>query len=129
MDFIKGIFPKILSWLASNWYVPVFAVVLSLNYCQNQSKIDGLNKIIDMNRTSYQQEINTIKNGMAKEKEDRDKIQKVFDKQINEMQEKYVKDLEEMKNKEGKLVEELANNPASLEDILKKYGLVRGTSK
>ena len=114
-------------WLKNYWYYPVIVVVAIVAWCFGRRDTEGILKMFEASKESYQKEIEVLKKSHEEEINKRNELIEKHNETLKKIEEEYKIKLSELSSAEKreikKIVEEHKDDP---EGLAKRVGDVFG---
>jgi len=105
-------------WFKNYWYYPVIVIVAIVAWCFGRRDTEGILKMFDASKESYQKEIEVLKKSHEEEINKRNKLIEKHNQALKKIEEDYKIKLDELSSAEKreikKIVEEHQDDPEGL---------------
>jgi hypothetical protein len=117
-------------FLKTHWYIPVIIIVAIVL----KSRSDGLLKIVDTQKKSYEKQKAAIENAQKEKKEAKLRIEKEYEEVTEKIEQEYAKMNKEISNRQKtiikKTVKKFHSDPDALaKELSEKFGIQHVPSK
>ena len=114
----KTFMKKVWIWLKNYWYYPVMVLVAIIAWCSGRRDTEGILKMFEASKESYQKEIEVLKKTQEEEIKKREELVEKHNETLKKIEEDYKIKLDELSSAEKreikKIVEEHKDDPEGL---------------
>lgn len=106
---LKTFVKKVWAWLKNYWYLPVMVVVGIVAFCFGRRDTEGILKMFETSKESYQKEIEVLKESHEAEINKRNELVEKHNETLKKIEEEYKIKLDELTSAERREIKKIVD--------------------
>tara|TARA_Y100001963_G_C6683894_1_gene401223 strand:- start:9 stop:416 length:408 start_codon:yes stop_codon:yes gene_type:complete len=106
---LKTFAKKVWAWLKNYWYLPVMVVVGIVAFCFGRRDTEGILKMFETSKESYQKEIEVLKESHEAEIKKRNELVEKHNETLKKIEEEYKIKLDELTSAERREIKKIVD--------------------